>query len=473
MVLLPGISRLIQETNERIRRASLNDEPVFVTGEPGTEKSFAAKLIHQQSNRSVRPLAKVNVSWKLPPDLAQYFEQCGGGSLIIHLQKEFPLDMQYTLIELATDRSFADPMTGDVIEADVRMILMTSLNLEAVSDRTPLLPELKELLGKQHVEIPPLRERLEDIPALVRYAMKRAFDTGRTKAQAVDPQVLTLFRHWDWPGNAEDLLLITAQAAIASKGEVVTIEDLPETFLSQMPEEALKTARSVRSPRGGVALTPLPVEPNSRDRVPQVNDSFFERTAMLARTMPRDSASSAEVPRVPAVNAPAAAGQGTKETAAADSQGEPFEQESKRLLSLARRLHAQSALLKRQMSGPIAGGEGAVGPDIQAAHVEDPETMAALEKELDRGLDMVHMLRRQMALLNRRQSQSAETIRDLVQRISVLAGNPSSATDRFEATREAKELSEMLREIDVIMKRLSVEVPNFNQHMEKTTAPHE
>ncbi len=258
--MLPGISSLISATNELIRVAASNDNPVFLTGEVGTEKAFAAKLIHQLSARAPFPLTKINVSWKLPPDLASYFQQTNGGTLLIHLQKEFPIDMQYTLVEMASDGCFADPLSGDVVTSDVRIIIMTSLDLEALGGRTPLLPELHELLVSQHVEIPPLRDRTEDIPAVVRYAVNRARETGRAKAKTADPQVISLFRQYSWPGNAEDLLLVTAQAAISAKGELITLDDLPDNFIKQFTPDIIAKARAVGSAALGATPSRADVE---------------------------------------------------------------------------------------------------------------------------------------------------------------------------------------------------------------------
>src|SRR5690606_8985478 len=94
-----------------------------------------------------------------------------------------------------------------------------------------LLPELTDLLATCHLDIPPIRDRPEDIPALVRYATARAVETGRSRAASANAQVLALFRQWHWPGNAEDLLLVTAEAALNSTGTEITLEDLPAEFM--------------------------------------------------------------------------------------------------------------------------------------------------------------------------------------------------------------------------------------------------
>ncbi|MBI1291944.1 hypothetical protein GC173_12000 [bacterium] len=456
MTLLPGISSLTAATNELLKAAAMNSSPVFISGEVGTEKSFAAKLIHQMSDRAIRPLNKINVSWKLPPDLRQYFEASKGGTVVLNLQKEFPIDMQYTLVELASHGSFTDPMTGEQVDADVRIILLTSQTLDDFAGRSELLPELRELLESQHIVIPPLRSRPEDIPALVRYATTRARETGRSKSSGADPQVLSLFRQWGWPGNAEDLLLVTAQAAIACKAELIALDDLPESFLRQVPPELLEAARQVSSPRPhrltSSRNTPLPIAGGHAEQ------QAAEDQPLSGALDSSEQVNTAAMQQMP-----------TPLPTARDTQASDLTEEEKKLpprvLQLARRLNAQSQVLSRQLSGPLdSGGSKALLQDL-AKHSNDAEALEALERELDRGLEMVLTMRRQMALLNLRQQQSAETIRDLVQRIS--EGHAERGEDGSVVT-DAKQLAESLQAMETIISRVSTEVPMLGSHIQAT-----
>jgi hypothetical protein len=471
MTLLPGISSLAAATNELLKVAALNSSPVFISGEIGTEKAFAAKLIHQMSTRSLRPLNKINVSWKLPPDLRQYFEASRGGTIVFNLQKEFPIDMQYTLVELASHGSFTDPMAGDQVDADVRIILLTSQTLEDFAGRSELLPELKDLLESQHIVIPPLRNRTEDIPALVRYATTRARETGRSKANGADPQVLSLFRQWIWPGNAEDLLLVTAQAAIACKSDLIAISDLPESFIRQVPPELVEAAKLVNSSKPhrltATRNTPVPVSGASEvpDEEPQAVDVVPDSQVLKGVI---DSNDRVDVSAAMQRTTPLPLAKGAMPPAAATPPGEQSEEAKKlppRVLQLARRLNAQSQILSRQLSGPL---DPTANRSILAELVQnstDEEALRALEKELDLGLEMVLTMRRQMALLNLRQQQSAETIRDLVQRIS---DSPTSQPNDLSVVTDAKQLAESLQAMENIISRISTEVPMLGSHIEAT-----
>lgn len=461
---LPGISSLISAANELVRAASLNDNPVLVTGEIGTEKSFAAKLIHQLGKRGNRPLVKLNVSWKLPPNLSQYFHQCDGGTLIIQLQKDFPIDMQYTLVEMVSHGCFADPMSGDLIESDVRMILTSTLELEEFDARSPLLPELREILTGQHISIPPLRSRTEDIPALVRYAIKRAKETGKSAATKADPAVLSLFRQWKWPGNTEDLLLVTAQAAITCKGEAIQISDLPESFLKQLPSEIVEAARISVPENDPGATRQENIDPDTSENEPitaasDVHDILDKPTPTRGSTMGVNPTSqSTPFPATP-LGVPSAV---NPETTSRHSNR--HDTRTSRVLQLARRLNAQSQVLSRQMSGPLPTKttEEIMAHLMQEA--TDEEALAALEVELDRGLDQVMGMRRQLALLNVRQQQTQETIKDLVQRINLAGGVDESAS--AEIAREAKELNDTLKAIDSIVEKVTNDLPRTSEHFE-------
>lgn len=464
--ILPGISDAIGALNEKIAKAAGNDRPVFITGEMGTERAVAARLIHQFSPRADKPLTKINVSWKLPPDISQYFERTNGGTLMIHLQKDFPVDMQYTLVEMANHGSFADPLSGELIEADTRIILITSVPKAKMLEGNPLLPELKDLLETQHLEIPPLRDRPEDIPALVRYAMRRARETGRSQAEVADPTLLALFRRWDWPGNAEDLLLVTAQAAIACTEEkVLSLHHLPEAFLAQLPAQMVEEVKELAEQELPEEDTEPRPQPRADDDTQKLDAERVRRA--LARVPEVLSGSTHDMPTPlpldehPPSGTPAPPGQAEAGDDSASGS------DASRVLNLARRLKAQAALLNRQFTGPLGDERSDQELEHLMSRITDQEAMEALETEIHKGLDLVMTLRRQMAVLNVRQQQNAETIRDLLQRLQLGMGSSDMNPVADEEIRaETRELTESLRAIDEIVQRVSKEVPLFGSALQ-------
>lgn len=526
--VLPGISASIAALNARIQEVAAQDGMVFITGEPGTEKALAAKCIHSLSGRASRPITRASVSWKLPPDMAERFAACDGGTLIVNLTKELPIDMQYTMLEMANDQTFTDPLSGDVVEADVRIILTTSLDLENLAGKTQLLPELTELLQDCHLEIPPLRERPEDIPALVRYATQRAYDTGRTKARAADPQVLALFRSWRWPGNTEDLLLVTAEAALNTSGNRIAFDDLPQEFLKLMPKELIDAARQVKVSHAGLSPDETTVDddesapPRPAAKAPE--PEVLDPVAMLSRTLAGGPvpapAPEAELPALgqeptlvlppmffeqpaspalpaaakapfadeptptpnAATSAPSLRGplrddtdieqlaalvepereprDSEDQTSDLASREESYARQMQRLYRLARRLSAQSQVLAQQMSGPLDRQPHI--HEIPENQPKDPEErlVAALEDELDRGLNQILSLRRQLALLNKREQDTLVTASDLYRRLILAGQDIQSRVEVDEIKGETSALAGSLRDFDSVLKRIRQSFPD-------------
>lgn len=503
---LPGISAAIQRINRTVREYSTSHGLVFLSGERGTEKSLAAKLLHHHSSRASKPLGRLRVSWKLPPELLQHAEMCREGTLVLVLQREIPIDMQYTLVEIASHGVFVDPLSGQTVDCpNMGIVLLTSQTLEELAGlRTgTVLPELKELLEARQIIIPPLRKRPEDIPALVRYAISRARETGRCKVTGADAQVLALFRHWNWPGNAEDLLLVTAQAALGASGEMISLKDLPEEFTSQIPAEELEAARQVRIPRpprkpvrrgasgeyqteptatfpattflGEDTTTQILAPPKGVDTPTPISTpgvsaetplyTPFEE-AMVESGSPGDAIFDAHNERTPVPEAAQTAGEPEEETQtlpAAATQSDTGAMLPRRVLTLARRLGAQSQILAGQIAAVKAAGvssEGVPKLPSQPPQAENvPATM--VEEELYRGLDLVLALRRQLALLNMRQRESLQTFRDLMQRLNLRAPAGGGADPEIES--EKVELARQLQSIREIIERVAVNLPDVKE----------
>lgn len=452
---LPGISSAVTEINRQIAQFAQTARLVFITGEQGTEKSLVAKLLHQQGSGSDKPLGKVAVSWKMPPELVAHVERAADSTLVVVLHREFPIDMQYSIVEMISHGYFTDPMSGRSLECPgMRLVLLTSMGFEQLmSGKTcTLLPELRELLGEHRIHVPPLRDRTEDIPALVRYAINRAKETGRSQATGADAQVLALFRHWSWPNNAEDLLLVTAQAAITAKEPLITLTDLPEEFLGQMSEEDMEAARQVRPPR-----QPTRKPPRRRAAAPPTA-SFDLHSEPTPIPLPGGIAARGDE------HAPVVARDGEDVAPETPATSQDQILVSRRLLNLAKRLTSQSTLLSRQMTASplrkFRSDDGVKKP----VFLESEEDVAAgvIEGELERGIDMVLALRRQVAVLNKRQRDSITTFKDLFLRLNY--ADDQKSFDNPEVEREKQALARQLASINEIIASVSDKLPELGEH---------
>jgi hypothetical protein len=496
--MLPGISRAIRELNSRLGAlAESPDEVVFLTGEPGTERALAARIIHQLGRRAERKFVKVTAHWKLPSDFSAQLEQADGGTVFLHLVREFPVDMQYTLLELALDQTFTDSMTGKPHRANVRLILTTTQDIDSLFSRSALLPDLREILFRNALEVPPLRERPEDIPALVRFALQRARETGHCQADHVDRHVLGIMRKHTWPGNAEELLLIAAQAALKASSSTVMLRDLPEDFLAHLPPELKQETMAVHEEmeeptHPGAPLPP----PSAAGRQVAATDKVARQIVQMDTPSPLredllewkvEVASSADVATGPGEPAGSAPPPSPRQIAAAQSEGpsapppardtaevptpiESFPREEsplnveadelreKELLRLSQRLHAQTALLARQMEGPLPTGKP-IEVLAQTRRLRD-QRAGDLEGELAKSLEQILILRRQLALLNERERESASVIRELIHRMEL--------TTQLPETTEMGHLAEQLAQVDTIIARVTERLPRISEDIQES-----
>lgn len=510
-MMLPGISRVIRELNSRLAAlAESPDELVFLTGEPGTERALAARIIHQLSRRAAHKFVKVTAHWKLPSDFSAQLKQAEGGTVFLHLVREFPVDMQYTLLELALDQTFTDSLSGEPHHADIRLILTTTQDIDTLFSRSALLPDLREILFRHSLEVPPLRERPEDVPALVRFALQRARETGHCQADRVDRQVLGIMRKYAWPGNAEELLLIAAQAALKATTATVTLRDLPEDFLAHLPAEVKREAaaefvdiESALPPDTSTAAPPAPARPTTAPaeiarHIVQLDTPFPLRkekeewqvevaSTADAATGPGEPAGMAPPPPTaeqrkdlkPAkpspTKAPPAAAKPSSPPPKKDAgevptpiesspldnlfvSDEEREKQERELAILSNRLFAQTALLARQMEGPLPIGKS---EDVLVRMRRGPDQRPEeIEAELARSLEQILVLRRQLALLNERERESASVIRELLQRMELTAAPPQAA--------EFNNLAEQLAQVDTIIARVTERLPRISEDIQES-----
>lgn len=452
LTALPGISDAIQRVNRDIRRFASDDGPVLVTGDHGTEKAFAAKIIHVLSARAAGPLSRLNVSFGLPAEGPERFRACDRGTLIVNLQREFPDEVQYLLLEMANDGACSDPATGALVEADARIVLTTGIDVDAMAAKGRLLPELADLAKTRRIHIPPVRERPEDIPALVRYAIERAHETGRTRAKSADAQVLSLFRQLSWQGNAEDLLLVTAEAAMNADGEAIGLANLPEGFLAEVPHEILAAARAVVVP-----AAPPPSMVGARPDRPRRATPPKPAEQEVQPDPPTDPEEPATVTEDSVEDEIAA-----EAARAAQTDDEAQRRQLERLAVLSRRIRMQSQLLSKQLNGPLAEDKPSDEASAAAkAAMDEMESLSeAIEAELDKGLDSVLALRRMLAQLNRRERETLLTARDLYRRL-LLAGRDDE-DGSVEMAQPTGEMAAALRQLQETIDRLSGRVEGID-----------
>jgi len=253
-------SRAMEEIIELVRRAAPSRSNILLTGESGTGKELLARAIHQLSPRAEGPFVVVNTS-SVPHDLLEttlfghvrgaftgavatrrgLFELADGGTIFLDEIGTVPLPTQAKLLRVIQEREFI-PVGGEhVVKVDVRIIAATNADLPAMVAEGSFREDLYYRLNVITIKLPPLRERKEDIPALVSFFLKRFGAENGKPNLTLSPQALDVLMAYHWPGNVRQLENVIERAVVLSQGPVIEPDLFPAEVL-QPPAEPTEVA---------------------------------------------------------------------------------------------------------------------------------------------------------------------------------------------------------------------------------------
>jgi transcriptional regulator with GAF, ATPase, and Fis domain len=244
-----GSSRAMRAVLSRVAKVAPTDSTVLITGETGTGKELIARAIHKRSKRAARAFVAFNCAG-VPSSLvaselfghekgaftgAQQrrlgrFEVAEGGTIFLDEVGELPAETQIALLRVLQEREFERVGDSRPISADVRIIAATNRNLEDAVAAGTFRLDLFYRLNVFPIEVPPLRERREDIPMLLEYFIKRYADKAGKTIQSVDKKTVERFKSYSWPGNIRELQNVIERSVIVCESEVFSVE---ETWLSK------------------------------------------------------------------------------------------------------------------------------------------------------------------------------------------------------------------------------------------------
>jgi PAS domain S-box-containing protein len=275
-----GTSRPLTAVLSRIAKVAPTDSTVLITGETGTGKELIARAIHKRSHRSSRAFVSVNCA-AIPRDLIASelfghekgaftgalqrrvgkFELAEGGTIFLDEVGELPTETQIALLRVLQEREFDRVGGTHPIRADVRVIAATNRDLEASIAASSFRGDLFYRINVFPIEIPPLRQRKDDISMLVEYFIDRyARKTGK-KIKSIDKNTLELLRSYSWPGNIRELQNIIERSVIVCETETFSVDPSWLSLQSSHPEPervslALKsTARDKQAIEAALAQT--------------------------------------------------------------------------------------------------------------------------------------------------------------------------------------------------------------------------
>ena len=242
-----GSCPAMREVYKAIGRVAAQDVPVLITGESGTGKELVARAIYQHGPRAKAPFLALNCA-AIPENLLESelfghekgaftgadrrrigkFEQCNGGTLFLDEIGDMPLALQAKILRLLQEQTFERVGGNETIRTDVRLIAATHRDLKAWSAEGKFRPDLYYRLGVFTIHLPPLRERGDDLPLLVRHYLRRfSRELGR-EVREVAPEALERLRGYSWPGNIRELQSVLKQALLQASGTVLLPAFLPE-----------------------------------------------------------------------------------------------------------------------------------------------------------------------------------------------------------------------------------------------------
>ena len=242
---LVGTSPSLQAALQTIERVAPTDTTVLITGETGTGKELVAMAIHQLSPRKDRPLIKVNCA-ALPPGLIESelfghekgafthavakkigrFELADGGTIFLDEVGELSLEAQSKLLRILETQELERVGGSRTRKLDLRVLAATNLDLDEAVKVGKLRADLYYRLNVFPLRLPPLRERREDIPLLVRHFAKKYAARHRKTITKVDTGSMKALAAYAWPGNVRELEHVIERAVILAAGPVLKVEGL-------------------------------------------------------------------------------------------------------------------------------------------------------------------------------------------------------------------------------------------------------
>ena len=246
-----GKSRAMHRTIELAKKVAVTDTTVLILGETGTGKELLAEAIHLGSRRRKGPFIPINCA-AIPKDLQEselfghkkgaftgatmdkkgYFAVADRGTIFLDELGEMSPDLQAKLLRVLETKMFNRVGDTELIPADIRIIAAT--NKDLVSEHNDSFRrDLYYRLSAFMIDLPPLRERKDDIDLLAMHLMKENSERTHKEIQSINSEFMAQLKYYDWPGNVRELKNIIERAVILADGPTLTLDTLPREILSR------------------------------------------------------------------------------------------------------------------------------------------------------------------------------------------------------------------------------------------------
>jgi len=251
-----GKSKKMQDVFSVIKASAPTRSTILIQGESGTGKELVARAIHQNSNRSDFPFITVN-SGSLPPDLLEshlfghvkgaftgavshkkgLFEEADKGSIFFDEISTLNMETQAKLLRVMQEKEFMKLGGTKVIKVATRVIAATNTDLEELIEKTQFRKDLFYRLNVIKIELPPLRERKEDIPLLVKHFLEIYSRENNKKNLEVTEDVVELLEKYAWPGNVRELENFIERTVVLTRSKIIGRDKIPSFLLNSTKSE--------------------------------------------------------------------------------------------------------------------------------------------------------------------------------------------------------------------------------------------
>ena len=264
-----GTSKPLKAVLRQTAKVAPTDSTVLITGETGTGKELIARFVHKRSQRSEHAFISVNCAAFAPSLISSElfghekgaftgatqrrlgrFELADGGTIFLDEVGELPPDTQVALLRVLQEREFERVGGTQSIKADVRVIAATNRDLDAAVAGGSFRSDLFYRLQVFPIQIPPLRERRDDIPLLVEYFIDRYARKAGKNIRHVSQETLELLQSYAWPGNIRELQNVIERSVILCETETFSIDESwlpqqPQPFLTAKPKNQIELSRKL------------------------------------------------------------------------------------------------------------------------------------------------------------------------------------------------------------------------------------
>ena len=298
-----GSSEALRRVLAQVSKVAPTDSTVLISGETGTGKELIARAIHSRSNRSSRAFIRVNCAAISPSLIASElfghergsftgahqrrlgrFESADAGTIFLDEVGEIPPETQLALLRVLQEHEFERVGGNQTIPVDVRVLAATNKDLRAAVADGTFRQDLFYRLNVVPIQVPALRDRVDDIPLLVEYLVDRYAKKAGKRIRSVSKKTLDLFQGYDWPGNIRELQNVVERAVVLCEGEIFCVD----------PSWLAPASSSRTSPNEPTLTIPLVTDLAERERA-MIENALREAEGLISG--PAGAAAKLGVPR--------------------------------------------------------------------------------------------------------------------------------------------------------------------------------